>query len=212
MDQYHAGMNPGGLMSQVDSQRQMNTKRINDSIQRNKAKYSLLKGVNVEGRFNDPAIQLHGGALETQAPGARDEEGKLINPTDSWIINVGDFNDPRIAGNLDNAILGDLLHTIRGNPDWAKMTNDVYGLRDEEQKAIDMNAYGRTVEDRYGGDFKRYPLSQFEDFHRKDAYTRSVIAPDNNADNWTNDEQKTYIEKHMIPYLKGVMEDHAGGG
>jgi hypothetical protein len=188
----------GGLLNGGNLVRQQ---QVNESISRNRAKYPLLGQVAVEGRYMDPAIPLHGGVLETQPPGATDEEGVLINPTDSWIINVGDFNDPRIVGNLDRAVLGDMLHTIRGNPEWAKMTNDVYALRDEEQRAIDMNAYGRLVEDRYGGDMARYPLSQFEDFHRKDAYPRSVIAPDNTAERWTNTSQEEYIRNIMIPYL-----------
>jgi len=159
----------------------------------------------------DPNIKLHGGVLETQPPGARDEEGRLINDSNNWIINVGDFDDPRIKGNLDKAVLGDMLHTIRGNPEWAKMTNDVYSLRDEEQKYIDLEAYKRAVKERYGGDMERYPLSQFETYHRKDAYPRSVIAPDNNGENWTNPKQRKYIENNMIPFLKGEMVRRSKG-
>lgn len=200
-----------GLAGQVDSVPMMRGQRVNESIERNKQKYRLLRDIPVEGRYKDPNINLHDGVLETQPPGARDEGGKLINPTDNWIINVGDFDDPRIKGNLDSAVLGDMLHTIRGNPEWAKMTNDVYNLRDEEQKAVDLEAYGRALQERYGGDGNRYPLSQFETYHRKDAYPRSVIAPDNNAENWTNADQKKYIKENMIPFLEGKMERAAQG-
>jgi hypothetical protein len=190
-----------GLGIAPDNTRQ--EREINESISRNKANFQLLKDINIQGRYQYPKMKLHPGTvMETQGPGATDKDGNILNDTDGYILNIENLDDDRIKGNLDAAVLGDMLHTIRSNPEWAKMTNDVYGLRDEWQRNNDLKTYRRTLAENYGGDEYRYPLQKFENNHRKDAYTRSVLAPDNNAERWTNAAQETYIKDNMLPYLK----------
>jgi hypothetical protein len=176
---------------------------VEASIARNIEKYPLFSANKIK---YGPDLPMHEGSiLETQGPGATDQYGNILNNTDGYLINVGDINDDRIKGNLDTALLGDMLHTLRGNPEWTKMTNDVYGMRDEWQRNNDMDAYYKTLYDNYNGDAKQYPLQKFEDYHRKDAYTRSVIAADNNAEQWTNAAQEKYIKDNMLPYLSSPV-------
>ncbi len=176
-------------------------KLVENAIAKNKKEYPRFTATKIN---YDPNLRIHGDAiLETQGPGATDQDGNSLNDTDGFAINIGDLNDKRIIGNLDKAILGDMLHTLRGDPEWEKMLNDVYGLRDEWQKSNDLKAYIKTVLEHYDGDAEKYPIQNFENYHRKDAYARSIIAPDNNAERWTNEGQEAYINDVMLPYLRG---------
>jgi hypothetical protein len=183
--------------------------RLNERLQNIQDKYPLFKnrmGTPVRVEYQNPKFPARGGAAETYPPNEHDAEGNLVNDSDQWTIGIDNLDDPRTKGNLDNLILGELLHTIKGQDyyagrEWDRMAKNVMDMRDPEQLKLDDTAYDKTIAEHYGGDPSRYSKDQWESAHRRDAYVRSVLAPDNNAERWTNAEQEGYIKNHMEPFL-----------
>ena len=183
--------------------------KLNERLQNIQDKYPIFKnreGTPVRVEYKNPKFPARGGAAETYPPNERDAEGNLINDSGQWVIGIDNLDDPRIKGNLDNLILGELLHTVKGQDyyagrEWDRMAKNVMGMRDPEQLKLDDAAYEKTIAEHYDGDPSRYSKDQWENAHRRDAYVRSVLAPDNNAERWTNAEQEGYIKNHMEPFL-----------
>ena len=127
------------------------------------------------------------------------EEPAPYSPTPgTHTVGVLNSEDPRIRGNLRNAIFGDMLHAMPDDPKWSSLRSSLMDARDPEQLGIDSRAYEQE-KGMYGYDITQ---PQWEDQSRADAYIRGHFAPDNN-DNWGkmyNPAQQKILSK-MKSYL-----------
>lgn len=106
------------------------------------------------------------------------QEGRSPNPG-QHTIGILNPNDPRIKGNLESAIFGDMLHALPENPKWRAMRQALMDARHPEAIRMDRDAYEKDK------GLYDYPITmeQWEDINRSDAWVRGWLAPDNN-NNW----------------------------